>query len=146
VTSRTRRRSRCRHHHAGELVVPDVSNLSPAPPQLLQNTCKTSSSPAPRPSPWASSPTRPGVTTATEISITNNSSVQTTLITPLSDLAIVRRLPDPVNPVAKTLTYTIAVTNAGPYTATNVIVTDTLQPGLVAALGCGLDVRPRRAT
>ena len=78
------------------------------------------------------------ITTATEISITNNSSVQTTLITPLADLAIVKTAyPDPVNP-GETLTYTIAVTNAGPYTATNVIVTDTLQPGLIgSAWGAG---------
>ncbi len=71
------------------------------------------------------------ITTATETDPANNSDTQTTLITPLADLVIVKSAePNPVNP-GETLTYTLLVTNSGPYTATNVIVTDTLQSGLM---------------
>lgn len=71
------------------------------------------------------------ITTATEISVTDNVYTQTTLVTPLADLSIAKSAyPNPVNP-GETLTYTIIVTNSGPYTATHVTVTDTLQVGLV---------------
>jgi uncharacterized repeat protein (TIGR01451 family) len=71
------------------------------------------------------------ITTATEISPTDNIYTETTWITPLADLSIAKTAyPDPVNP-GETLTYTIVVTNSGPYTATNVVVTDNLQAGLV---------------
>jgi uncharacterized repeat protein (TIGR01451 family) len=60
------------------------------------------------------------------------SDTETTLIVPLADLAIVKAAdPDPVDP-GETLTFTVAVTNVGPSPATDVIVTDTLQAGLVA--------------
>ena len=83
------------------------------------------------------------ITTATEISTTDNIYTQTTLVTPLADLSIAKSAyPDPVNP-GETLTYTLVVTNSGPYTATNVVVTDTLQSGLIgrgfgAGWSCGL--------
>ncbi len=71
------------------------------------------------------------ITTATEISTTDNIFTETTWVTPLADLSIVKTAyPDPVNP-GETLTYTLVVTNSGPYTATHVTVTDTLQVGLV---------------
>ncbi len=83
------------------------------------------------------------ITTATETSPADNVYTQTTWVTPLADLSIVKTAyPDPVNP-GETLTYTLVVTNSGPYTATNVIVTDTLPSGLTgrgygAGWSCGL--------
>jgi uncharacterized repeat protein (TIGR01451 family) len=71
-------------------------------------------------------------TAATELYTTASLRVtETTLITPVTDLRIAKwATPDPVNPEA-TLTYTIGVTNTGPYTATGVVVTETLDAGLV---------------
>ncbi|HLF26949.1 MAG TPA: FG-GAP-like repeat-containing protein [Anaerolineae bacterium] len=55
----------------------------------------------------------------------------TTTITSLADLVIDKfAYPDPVDP-GGVLTFTVVITNSGPYTATNVIVTDTLQAGLI---------------
>lgn len=55
----------------------------------------------------------------------NNSATTVTNISPSADLAIVKTgSPNPVN-VGSTLTYTLVVTNNGPSTATNVVVTDT---------------------
>jgi len=60
------------------------------------------------------------------------SDTESTLITPLADLVIVKTAsPDPVDP-GEMLTFTIAVTNTGPSPAVGVVVTDTLQSGLVA--------------
>ncbi|MBN1888707.1 MAG: DUF11 domain-containing protein [Thermoflexales bacterium] len=67
------------------------------------------------------------ITTVTPVYTTTTlSAIERTWITPLADLAIVKyAYPDPVDP-GETLTYTIVVTNIGPYTATNVRVTDDL--------------------
>jgi uncharacterized repeat protein (TIGR01451 family) len=55
----------------------------------------------------------------------------TTTIMPLSDLVIAKEAaPDPVDPGA-TITFTLQVTNTGPYTATGIVLTDTLAPGLI---------------
>jgi uncharacterized repeat protein (TIGR01451 family) len=57
----------------------------------------------------------------------NDSDSATTIVTPVSDLAIVKN--GPVSVVAGTdLTYTINVSNNGPSTASNVTVTDTVPP------------------
>ncbi|MCB0035441.1 MAG: DUF11 domain-containing protein, partial [Anaerolineales bacterium] len=69
-----------------------------------------------------------------ETVITNNVVYEDTTVVRLANLAITKEdSPDPVLPGA-TLTYTITVLNNGPYTATNVIVTDTLPSGLTANL------------
>ena len=58
------------------------------------------------------------------------SATETTLVVPLADLNIAKSgHPDPVEPGA-VLTFTVVVTNAGPYTATGVLVTDTLPGGI----------------
>ncbi len=60
----------------------------------------------------------------------NVASVVTTINPPSADLAVgVVDSPDPVL-VGNTLTYSILVTNLGPATATNVVVTNTLPPGV----------------
>lgn len=71
------------------------------------------------------------ITSATaEISSTNNTATETTLIALLADLALTKDDdPEPIFP-GETLTYTIEVVNYGPYTASNVVVTDTLPAGL----------------
>jgi len=63
----------------------------------------------------------------------NLSDTETTLVTPLADLAITKSgSPDPVDP-GETVTYTIVVTNSGPSPATDVMVEDTLwTDGLVS--------------
>ena len=72
---------------------------------------------------WISSPVTP------DPDLINNHDDQATRVIPLADLVIEKTAsPDPVNPGA-TLTYTLIVTNSGPYTTTNVIVTDTLPIG-----------------
>jgi len=48
------------------------------------------------------------------------------LVIPLADLTVAKTAtPDPVNP-EETITFTVHVTNTGPYTATGLVVTDTL--------------------
>ncbi len=60
----------------------------------------------------------------------DNITYETTLVTPVADVWVEKiASPNPVEP-GQTLVYTITVTNNGPYTATNVIVTDTLPAGL----------------
>ena len=60
------------------------------------------------------------------------SDTESTLITPLADLVIVKTVsPDPVDP-GEVLTFIITVTNNGPSQAVNLEVVDTLQSGLVA--------------
>jgi uncharacterized repeat protein (TIGR01451 family) len=50
----------------------------------------------------------------------------TTTVIPLADLSVAKTVtPDPVDP-GETLTFTVHVTNTGPYTATGLVVTDTL--------------------
>jgi uncharacterized repeat protein (TIGR01451 family) len=69
----------------------------------------------------------------------NNSSTQATTVTPKADLQITKSdSPDPVR-AAESLTYTLAVSNAGPSTATSVSVVDPLPTGTsyVSASGTG---------
>ncbi len=89
----------------------DITATAPMTLGLITNTA------------WISSPITP------DPDLANNHDTEVTLVTPLADLVIEKTAsPDPVNPGA-ILTYTIVVTNSGPYTATNVIVTDTLPIG-----------------
>jgi uncharacterized repeat protein (TIGR01451 family) len=58
--------------------------------------------------------------------LANNTASETTAVAPQADLAVSQRdSPDPVRPGAP-LTYTLAVTNAGPDPAIAVVLTDTL--------------------
>ncbi len=69
----------------------------------------------------------------------NNSSTASTTVNPSANLSIIKTdSPDPAN-AGGTLTYTITVSNAGPSSATNVMVTDTLPAGVgyVSASGTG---------
>jgi uncharacterized repeat protein (TIGR01451 family)/uncharacterized delta-60 repeat protein len=62
--------------------------------------------------------------------LNNTATVVTTITTPTADLAIgIVDSPDPVS-IGAVLSYTITVTNLGPATAANVIVTNTLPPGV----------------
>ncbi len=61
----------------------------------------------------------------------NNSSTSNTPITPTSDLRIVKTASQAAIRAGDEVTYTINVTNMGPSSASNVKVTDTLQPGLI---------------
>ncbi|MCG3208918.1 MAG: hypothetical protein FOGNACKC_02531 [Anaerolineae bacterium] len=70
----------------------------------------------------------------------NNSATQPTGINKVADLALTKSdNPDPVV-AGQLLTYTLAVTNYGPSTASGVAITDTLPAGVAvaAAPGCGL--------
>ncbi|WP_208028663.1 DUF11 domain-containing protein, partial [Rhabdothermincola sediminis] len=53
-----------------------------------------------------------------------------TPVTPVADLAIVKETPATIFTVGEQATYTLRVTNNGPSTATNVVVTDQLPAGL----------------
>ncbi|MBI1741721.1 DUF11 domain-containing protein [Candidatus Acetothermia bacterium] len=69
----------------------------------------------------------------------NNTDTEDTTVNPVADLSITKSdNPDPVS-ANGTLTYTLNVANAGPSTATNVTVTDTLPGGttFVSATGSG---------
>jgi uncharacterized repeat protein (TIGR01451 family) len=69
----------------------------------------------------------------------NNSETQATSVTPVADMKITKTdSPDPVR-AAQTLTYTLAVSNQGPSTATNVEVTDTLPAGTSNVSTSGTD-------
>src|SRR6185436_12205389 len=59
----------------------------------------------------------------------NNSDSEDTTVSPVADLSITQADdPDPVSAGAN-VTYTLSISNAGPSTATNLTVTDTLPPG-----------------
>ncbi|CAG0935748.1 hypothetical protein TFLX_04598 [Thermoflexales bacterium] len=82
---------------------------------------------------WISSPVTP------DPDPDDNDDIEVTLVVPLADLVIEKTAsPDPVDPGA-ILTYTLSVTNSGPYTATNVIVTDTLPIGFTGYPSGGTD-------
>ncbi len=71
----------------------------------------------------------------------NNSVSEDTTVNASADLAITKSdSPDPVV-AGQTLTYTVTVSNAGPSDAVNVVVTDTLPPGVtfVSTTGCAED-------
>lgn len=58
------------------------------------------------------------------------SSTESTTVEPLADLSVFKSAdPTPAAP-GQTLVYTVTVANAGPYTATGIVVTDTLPSGL----------------
>lgn len=71
-----------------------------------------------------------GDTAAIESDAANNSITETTTLTPRADLVVTQT--GSVDPViaGETLTYTIQVTNNGPSTATNVVLTDNLPAGV----------------
>jgi len=83
-------------------------------------------------------PTTPGtITNMASVSgiehdpnLSNNTVAQTTTVLASADLAVTKTdSPDPVY-VGENLTYTVAVTNIGPSSATGVIMTDTLPAGV----------------
>ena len=62
--------------------------------------------------------------TTLDPNLSNNSATTTTTVSPLADLSIVKTAnPSPVHAGAQ-LIYTLVITNTGPSTATNIIVTD----------------------
>ncbi|HEX7831641.1 MAG TPA: endonuclease/exonuclease/phosphatase family protein [Thermoanaerobaculia bacterium] len=68
-------------------------------------------------------------TATTDSNSGNNSATATTTVTTLSDIQVIKTdSPDPVT-AGSNLTYTINVGNAGPSTATNVTLSDTLPAG-----------------
>ncbi len=73
--------------------------------------------------------------TETESNTANNTATATTTVNANVDVAVVKT--DSADPVVAggTLTYTITVTNNGPSTATNVVVTDPLPTGLTFTSG-----------
>ncbi|MEJ5311578.1 MAG: PKD domain-containing protein [Anaerolineae bacterium] len=64
--------------------------------------------------------------TAPELEPTSNMTVETTLITPVANLTVSKIANTDIVDPGATLIYTVTVTNHGPYTATNVVLTDTL--------------------
>ena len=75
----------------------------------------------------------------TDLIPANNSAGDTDTVTPLADLAITKTAsPNPVV-VGNLLTYTLAVSNAGPSVATNPTVTDALPSGMTFVAATGTD-------
>lgn len=74
-------------------------------------------------------------TSLTENITTNNTDTETTALTPRIDLRIAKT--DSIDPAiaGNALTYTITVTNDGPSTATNVVMSDTLPAGVTFTSG-----------
>ncbi len=77
----------------------------------------------------------------------SNRSIITTTVNPSADLGIIKRaVPTGTVPAGSTITYTLTVSNAGPYTVTDVItVSDQLPADLiniVAASGCDSSAAP----
>lgn len=69
----------------------------------------------------------------------NNSSTATTTVLPVADLSLSKAASASAVYAGDQLTYTLTVTNAGPSTATGVVLTDTLPAGVTlvqASLGC----------
>ena len=75
---------------------------------------------------------------ATETDPSNNIATDPTKVTPVADVSVVKRLAGAVV-TGEQATYTLDVANAGPSSATAVVVTDTLPVGLTAvgATGAG---------
>lgn len=69
-------------------------------------------------------------TAGTELDVTNNSDIETTVLTPSIDLSITKTDSATTVRNGETLTYTIVVTNAGPSTATGVTLSDVLPSGV----------------
>lgn len=65
----------------------------------------------------------------------NNSSSATTALTPTFDVTLTKTVTDDTLAPTDTATYTIAMTNAGPSTATNVVLTDVIPAGLTFVSG-----------
>ncbi len=74
----------------------------------------------------------------TDPNATNDSSSATTTIGADADLSIVKTVDNNAVQQGETVTYTLAVSNAGPSDATNVVITDNLPQGqvLVSTSGC----------
>jgi uncharacterized repeat protein (TIGR01451 family) len=72
------------------------------------------------------------VTAANDTNTTNNTASDTNILTPENDVGVTKT--DGVTSVApgQSTTYTIVVTNTGPSTATNVVVSDPLPPGVTS--------------
>ncbi len=66
----------------------------------------------------------------TDPNLANNTSTATTPIAPTSDLRVIKTPSQNTIRAGDELTYTLAVTNLGPSSASDVVVTDVLQPGL----------------
>jgi uncharacterized repeat protein (TIGR01451 family) len=69
-------------------------------------------------------------TTSSETNIGNNSASASATISPMADLSIAKTSSADSIPAGGSLTYTLTVTNLGPSTSTQAVITDTLPTGL----------------
>jgi uncharacterized repeat protein (TIGR01451 family) len=68
--------------------------------------------------------------TETDPNPSDNTSTATTTVTASADIALAKTVSNPTPLVSQTFTFTVTATNNGPSTATGVVVTDLLPPGL----------------
>ena len=70
---------------------------------------------------------------STDPDLTNNTATDTDDLTPIADVAVTKTDGSPTAAPGAPTTYTISVTNAGPSTATDVVVDDPLPPSVIGA-------------
>lgn len=73
--------------------------------------------------------------TGTELDNTNNSDTATTTLTPDFDVTVAKTVNDATPLVGGTVVYTVTVTNDGPSTATNVVLSDAVPAGMTFVSG-----------
>ncbi len=65
-----------------------------------------------------------------DLNLDNNSASAVAVVNPIADLAVSKTVSTNSVPIGSSLTYTVVVTNRGPSTVTNVVLTDALPPGV----------------